>query len=376
MPTSKKRPRARDLGLIIGELSPGNNNHLSDVSDVRVGHSTIIKGDGKLIPGKGPVRTGVTVILPHANNIFHEKVPAAAYVANGFGKATGIPQIEDLGVIETPIAITNTLNVGLVWDAVMDWMLQENPEIGVSTGSVSPVIAECFDGYLNDIRGRHVKAERVFQAISGAREQTNLTEGVVGAGTGMCVFQLKSGVGSASRVIPKQKGGFTVGVLTVPNFGRLKDLTILGVPIGKQLSKKKTLTQESHSPEGGSIVTVIATDAPLTSRQLFRVAKRAMVGIARTGSIIGHSSGDFVFTFSTNPTINHDPKELSVKERLAGEGFLLNDLFRATIEATEEAIINALFQARTIIGRDNNTAYALPVEETVAILKERDLIAD
>ena len=230
------RPRARDLGIIIGELSPGPQNSITDVEGVLVGHCTLIKGRGKLIPGKGPIRTGVTVILPHKGNLFKEKVRAACYVINGFGKPIGLIQLNELGIIETPIALTNTLNVGLVTDALIEYMLEQNEDIGVTTGSVNPVVLECNDSYLNDIRGRHVKKEHVFEAIRKA--SANVEEGCVGAGTGMCSFDWKSGIGTSSRKIPNRYGGYCVGVLVLSNFGRMENLRINGVPVGKELAKK------------------------------------------------------------------------------------------------------------------------------------------
>jgi D-aminopeptidase len=370
----KQRPTAREKGIIIGELSPGETNHLIDVPGVRVGHTTIIEGEGKLTPGKGPIRTGVTMVLPHANNVFKNKVRGASFVMNGFGKTTGLPQLQELGVIETPIAITNTLNIGLVWDAVVEWLLQSNKEIGISTGSVSPIVTECFDGYLNDIQGRHVKQEHVFQALEEAEKRNNHHQGIVGAGTGMRVLGLKSGIGSASREIKIDSKKYRVGVLSVPNFGKLERLMIKGVPIGKEIAKKPPFIKESKDQseikEKGSVITIFGTDAPLTHRQLYRVARRAVVGICRTGSNIGHSSGDFIIAFSTANKVKHYlEKTISDQPIIVNERKGLEPIFQATIEATEESIVNALFTAQTLNGRDGQVLYSLPIEETINLLR-------
>jgi len=373
--SSELYSRARDIGIIIGELPTGSHNHISDVSGISVGHSSLVQGEGKLDPGKGPIRTGVTVIFPHCNNIYQNKACSGVFIANGFGKATGVQQIKEMGVIETPIAITNTLNVGLVWDAILDWMLEENPQIGISMGSVSPVVTECYDGFLNDIRGRHVKTNHVREAIDEALNGGTLQEGSIGAGTGMTVYQLKSGIGSSSRIIEQRKGGFTVGVLSVPNFGRIGDLTIKGVPVGKKLSILDKLDKKPQKTPDGSIITVIGTDAPLTSRQLERLARRAFVGISRTGSMIGNTSGDFIFAFSTSNLHKHYSKKPTIStERIDSEGYVMDDLFRASIEATEESIINAMLMSPTMKGRDDNEVYNIPVDELLNILKEHKAI--
>jgi D-aminopeptidase len=375
---TNQRATLRENGIIIGDLLPGKNNHLLDVPGVRVGHTTIIDGEGKLMPGKGPIRTGVTTILPHTQNIFKTKVRGGSFVMNGFGKSTGLPQLRELGVIESPIAITNTLNVGLVWDALVEWLIQINEEIGITTGSVSPIVTECFDGYLNDIQGRHVKQEHVFQALKEAENRTNLQQGIVGAGTGMRVFGLKSGIGSASREIIIDNEKFIVGVLSVPNFGKLERLMIKGVPLGKEIAKSPQFKNEMKNhlkvKDKGSIITIVGTNAPLTHRQLNRIARRAVVGICRTGSYVGHSSGDFIITFSTANTVQHFPKETIINQQfIIDERKGLEPIFQATIEATEESIINALFTAQTMSGRDNNVLYSLPIEKTLTLLKQNSI---
>ncbi|HEY7033559.1 MAG TPA: P1 family peptidase [Thermomicrobiales bacterium] len=365
------RPRARELGLAIGVLPPGPLNALTDVGGVRVGQATVSWGDGPLQPGHGPARTGVTVILPHAGNLFREKVPAAIHVINGFGKCMGIEQVEELGTIESPIALTSTLCVGRVADALVGHGIRENPEIGITTSTINPIVGECSDAVLNDIQGRHVTEDHVLAAIDGARDGP-VEEGAVGAGTGMIAFGYKGGIGTASRVTAALLGGWTVGVLVLANFGRRPDLVIDGVPVGRALAQ-----QEVQAPERGSIMIVVATDAPLLDRGLRRIARRAGIGLARTGSMGGHGSGDVVIAFSAAPSVRipHAPGGVTVPvEIVAEDGPAINALFAATVEATEEAIVNALFRATTVVGRDGNIAYALPLEPVRQLLVAADRI--
>jgi len=351
----QKRRGLRQWGLEIFSLPPGTQNAITDVKGVAVGHCTIIKGDA--------VRTGVTAILPHQGNIFKDKVPAAVEVINGFGKAAGLTQINELGELETPIILTNTLSVGLALDALVEYKLKRNPEIGLTGPAVNGVVAECNDGYLNDIRGRHVQKEHAWEAIASASCEPP-AEGSVGAGTGMKSFGCKSGIGTSSRHVE----GYLLGVLVLSNFGKWEQLKIAGVPVGRLLEKPGVA---GESNEKGSIIIVLATDAPLDSRRLKRVARRAGFGLARTGSVGGHYSGDFVIAFSTG-----------VKYSQAGGGrrgvsFLRDDkldpLFEAAAEATEEAIINALLAAGPMTGRDGHSVPALPVKEIVDLLSRRRL---
>ncbi len=358
-----ERPRAREIGIEIGHLNPGKYNSITDVKGVLVGHCTIIRGSGKLIPGKGPVRTGVTVILPHEGNPFKNKVRASSFVINGFGKPIGLIQLNELGQLETPIALTNTLNVGLVADAIIDYMLQLNPDIGVTTGTVNPVVLECNDSYLNDIRGRHVKHEHVFEAIKSAKGGA-IEEGAVGAGTGMSAFEFKGGIGTSSRKLSAKYGGYTVGALVLSNFGRREDLLITGVPVGWELRNYMRSTQPQ---KGGSIVMVIATDAPLTARQLHRLAKRATHGLARTGSYSSHGSGDFVVAFSTAIKIPHYSEQPIHEEKVLIDQ-KLSPLFKAAAEAVEEAIINSILKAVTMEGRDNHVRHAIPIDKLIDIM--------
>ncbi len=361
----------RELGWTCGFYEPGKQNSITDVPGVLVGHSTLIEGEGQLEPGKGPIRTGITVIHPHDDNIFREKVPAGVFVANGFGKATGIPQILETGCIETPIAITNTLNVGLVFDALVSHAISENPEIGIETGSVSPVVTECFDGYLNDIQGRHVKESHVFEAIRKAKSSQRLMQGNIGAGTGMQVFELKSGVGTASRQVPKDKFNsneeYIIGTLVIPNFGRFNDFSFYGTEMASILEKLKYIPKGDEwvtKLGGGSIIVIIATNLPLSNHQLNRLAHRGALGIARTGSILSHHSGDFVIAFSTKNRIFHENKEPFKDERLLNENSpVLSDIFRMTIDSVQEAIYNAMLAAETMVGRDNNIRVSLDLND-------------
>lgn len=361
----------RNLGWSCGRYEPGHENAITDIPGVKVGHKTIIKGEGDLIPGEGPIRTGVTTILPHGGNIFKEKVPAGVFVANGYGKATCIPQILETGVIETPIAITNTLNVGLAFNALISNAISENPEIGVKTGSVAPIVTECFDGYLNDIQGRHVKEQHVIEAINQAKS-SGVEQGNVGAGTGMQVFELKSGVGTASRLVPNERIGsddvYHIGALVTPNFGRFKDFNFYGTEMASILDQKKYLPKADDEwvakLGGGSIIVVIATDLPLNGRQLNRLAHRGALGIARTGSILSHTSGDFVITFSTQNKVLHGNKDPFLKEWLLNEySPLLSDIYRITIDLVQEAIYNAMLAAETMVGRDNNIRVSLDLAD-------------
>jgi D-aminopeptidase len=346
--------------ITIGSCARGKRNAITDVEGITVGHCTLIKGEGPLIPGKGPVRTGVTVILPHQGNIYKEKLLAAAHVANGYTKPIGLVQVTELGVVETPIVLTNTLSVGVAADAIIQYMLDHNKDIGVTTGSVNPIILECNDSYLNDIRGRHVKNEHVLKAIQNAG--TNVGQGAVGAGTGMSAFEFKGGIGSSSRVV-EYTDTITVGALVLTNFGKREDLTIAGVPIGKEL---KDWPGKGHNTRAGSVIIIVATDAPVTARQLTRIARRAVIGLARTGGNHYNGSGDLVFAFSTGQTIVHDAKEVLTIRMLPDN--TLNPLFKATSEAVEEAIISSLLHAKTTEGRDNRVRYQLPHNELLQIL--------
>lgn len=358
--------RFRDLIPIKHHLPTGQLNAITDVTGVSVGHTTIVDGDGQLSVGEGPVRTGVTAILPHAGNIFREKVPAGVYTINGFGKAAGFEQIRHLGVIETPICLTNTLNVGKVWDALVTYSLRENPDIAIHTGTVNPVVGECNDNFLSDGQGRHVQESHVLQAIDGA-SSTLVEEGCVGAGTGTTCYGFKGGIGTASRVV--LDGTYTVGVLMQTNCGRTAELQILGVPVGQHF-----VDNPPHKPDG-SVMIVIATDAPLTSRQLERMAKRAAFGLGRTGTVCHNGSGDFVIAFSTQNRRHHDETgtvrdlQLINEEAPVHHGTVIDELFRAVVECVEECVYNALVSAETTVGRDGNTYYTLPHDKLVELMR-------
>jgi D-aminopeptidase len=365
------RPRLREAGIPIGELPPGPHNAITDVAGVRVGHATLVTGGGPLRPGQGPVRTGVTVILPHGGNLYRQKVRGAVHTINGYGKACGFEEVRELGVIEAPIALSNTLNVGLVADALVGYAVAQSPEIGVRSGTVNVVVGECDDGYLNDIQGRHVRAEHVHRAIETAVEGP-VPEGAVGAGTGTACFGWKGGIGTASRVAPAAAGGYTVGALVQSNFGRPQDLTIRGVPVGRRIRPPVTGSAPAAPEAGqGSIMIVLATDAPLDARQLRRLCARAGVGLARTGSHHAHGSGDFVIAFSTAQRVEHVPVALTTTVTLlADERAGMSWLFPAVAECVEEAILNSLCRAETVVGRDGNTRHALPLDAALAMVRE------
>lgn len=362
---SAPRPRARDLGITIGVLPTGNFNAITDVQGVRVGHCTLIEGRGALVPGQGPVRTGVTAILPHERDLFLEKVAGAIVQINGFGEVTNSQQVLELGVLEGPLMITSTLNVARVADAVIDWSLERSSEMGVTTWGISPIVAETSDSYLNDIRGRHVHKEHVYEAIESARRGA-VVEGAVGGGTGMICYEFKGGIGTSSRVLPDEYGGFTVGVLAQTNFGSRAKLRIDGVPVGRELNDYDERIQRESQ---GSVIVVIATDASMTSRQLRRMGTRATHGLARTGTHGGNTSGDFAIAFSTTRIRpHHSDSNTLVLAQVVEDSALINLLFDAVVEATEEAVLNSLFKAETMIGRDNRIIYALPIRETIELM--------
>ena len=360
------RRRARELGLAFGEYPTGPANAITDVGDVRVGHVTLMSGEGPLRPGAGPVRTGVTIVCPHGGNLFRQKVPAAVCTINGFGHVLGFEFIRELGLLESPIALTNTLNVGLVADALVEAAIRESPEIGIRTGTVHVVVGETNDGHLNDIQGRHVRAPHVHQALAEAAGGP-VAEGAVGAGTGTTCYGWKGGIGTASRQLPAEAGGFRVGVLVQTNFGRPQDLTICGVPVGRTL---RPLGRAGAAAERGSVMVVLATDAPMEARQLARLANRAGAGLARTGSHHGHASGDFVIAFSTAHKIPHAPDAIVRSGPfLADEGRVMAHLFPAVAECVEEAVVNSLCSAETTVGRDGNTRLGLPVEQVAGLIR-------
>jgi D-aminopeptidase len=360
----QERGRARDFGIAPGVLAPGKWNAITDVQGVSVGHSTLMEGDF--------IRTGVTVILPHEGNLFMEKVPAAASVGNGFGKAIGFTQVRELGNLETPVVLTNTLSVFKVADALVEYMLSLPGNEGVR--SVNPVAGETNDGWLNDIRGRHVERRHLMEALAAASSGA-VKEGNVGAGTGTLCLGFKGGIGSSSRKLPAARGGYTVGVLVQTNFGG--HLSILGAPVGAELREQdllQTQAKSSMDPGDGSCMIVIATDAPLSARNLERLAKRSFLALGKVGSYMSNGSGDYAIAFSTHPACRIPYRSV---QNPAETPELGNDhmspLFQAVVEATEEAIYNSLFMAGDMTGRQGRTARALPLEETLEILDRHGL---
>ncbi|MDK2741335.1 MAG: P1 family peptidase [Nitrospira sp. BO4] len=362
----RQRQRARDLGIVVGQYQPGPFNAITDVEGVKVGHTTLTRGEGPLRPGDGPVRTGVTVIIPR-EDVWHKKVAAGAFVLNGTGEMTGLSWVAESGFLEYPIALTNTLNVPRVANGVVSWMIRHYPEIGITDDTLTPVVGECDDGRLNDIQGRHVSEQDVIAALDSASSGP-VKEGTVGAGTGMVSYGFKGGIGTASRKLSDKEGGYTLGVLVNANHGRKPELIVANVPVGKLYQQPPQLS-EARSPgqSEGSIIIVIATDAPLDGRQLTRLAKRAALGLARTGSTVRHGSGDFILAFSTANVIPHYPKEpVLTLTHLADTH--LNPLIAATVETTEEAILNALTTATTVVGRDGHRADAIDLDRLKALL--------
>jgi D-aminopeptidase len=351
--------RLRDYGIKIGTYDVGKYNAITDVEGIKVGHFTLIKNDN--------IRTGVTAVLPYDGNIFMNKVPAAIYIANGFGKLTGYTQVEELGVIETPIILTNTLSVPTAADALIDYILSldENRKY---VRSINPIVGETNDGSLSDIQGRHITKENVIEAINNATSGL-IDEGSVGAGTGTVCFGYKGGIGTSSRILPKERGGYTVGVLVQTNFGG--NLTVAGIPVEEELKNYK----EPNSGDGSCMI-IVATDAPVTSRNLKRFAKRAIFGVARTGGHCSNGSGEYVIAFSTAKDLRipyHSP-ENDFLENKELRNDKMTPLFEAVIEATEEAILNSLFTSKTMTGRNGLTIEKIPVEKVLRILKYHNIL--
>jgi len=352
------KPRARDLGIPF-DGTPGAFNAITDVKGVEVGHTTLISGEGKLEVGKGPVRTGVTAIHPRGKTS-NDPVFAGWFSLNGNGEMTGTTWVEESGFLEGPVLITNTSSVGVVRDAVIAWQLRQFNKTMQPWGL--PTVAETWDGWLNDISGFHVKQQHAFDALDNAKSGP-VAEGNVGGGTGMVCFEFKGGVGTASRKLGERQGGYTVGALVQSNFGLRHQLTIAGVPVGRELSEGAFRQREN-----GSIIIVVATDAPLMPHQLKRLARRAAMGLARTGSVAGNSSGDIFIAFSTANPNAAQPSGLAQLAMLPNDR--MNPLFEATVQAVEEAIINALVAAETMIGRDDHKVIALPHDGLRNILKK------
>mgnify|MGYP003640269535 FL=1 len=370
MPTSKKtaRKRARDLGIKIGQYKTGRWNSITDVKGVLVGHSTIIDGNGPVNKtGDGPARTGVTAIWPLHHNIYDERICGGNFILNGAGEMSGMIQVQEWGLIETPILLTNTLSVGTVSDGCVQYLTQKHPQIGRIHDVVIPLVGECDDSWLNDIAGQHVQVEHVFEALESAKSGP-VEEGSVGGGTGMTCCDFKGGIGTSSRKLPPEDGGYTIGVLVMSNFGEIEDLRIDGAPIGKMLAPQFTdIPKRRHTY--GSIIVVVATDAPMLGNQLNRLAKRAALGIGRVGSYAAHGSGEIVLAFSTaNHFHRHDNKRVHKMDVLYDKG--LNPIYKATIEATEEAILNSLFAGTDMIGIQDRLCPGIPHDEVEKLYKK------
>src|SRR5579884_2584957 len=359
--SSQVKPRARDLGVPF-DGAPGTFNAITDVPGVLVGYTTLISGEGKLVVGKGPVRTGVTAILPRGKDSMTDAVFAGWFSQNGNGEMTGTTWVEESGFLEGPVMITNTHSVGVVRDAVIQWRVNHGQPQGSEYWWSLPVVAETYDGYLNDINGFHVKPEHVFAALESAKSGP-VPEGNVGGGTGMVCNEFKGGIGTSSRVLDKKDGGYTVGVLVQCNYGRRHLLRIAGVPVGREIPGNLVWSQDT-----GSIIVVVATDAPLLPTQLKRIAKRVTLGLGRMGSASGDGSGDIFIAFSTANPGAANPKGLHQLTMLPNDS--MDPLFEATVEATEEAIVNAMIAAETMVGIDNHKVVALPHDQLREVLRK------
>jgi D-aminopeptidase len=356
------RYRARDLGIPLGRYKPGRYNAITDVKGIAVGHSTIIRGAGALKRGKGPVRTGVTAILPttgEAGNIFENRVTGGGFVLNGAGEVSGLTQVMEWGLIETPIFLTNTLSVGQVSDAAIHHMVETYPGIGDEHDVIIPVVGECDDSWLNDIGGRHVHEEHVFEALRTASEGP-VAEGNVGGGTGMITCDFKGGIGTSSRKLPEILGGYTLGVLVMSNFGLMHNLRVSGLPVGEMLADRFAGLARRED-NYGSIIAIVATDAPLQSHQLNRLAKRVSLGVGRAGSFAAHGSGEIIVCFSTANRIPRETQKMVYRIKVLLDR-RLDALYEAVIECTEEAILNSLCMARDMEGQNGHTAPALPLD--------------
>ncbi|MSP17088.1 MAG: S58 family peptidase [Myxococcales bacterium] len=359
------RRRLRDLGHGIGRFPTGPLNAITDVAGVKIGHTTLIAGEGPLTPGKGPVRTGVTAIIP-ADNVFFERVVGGTFVLNGAGEVSGLTQVQEWGLLETPILLTNTMSVGKVSDAAVKWMTRHFPGIGDKYDVVIPVVGECDDSYLNDAVGRHIRSEHVYSAIEKATGGV-VAEGSVGAGTGMVCCDFKAGIGTSSRRVTAEDGQEdTIGVLVLANFGVWQNLRIDGVPIGELLEPAfRHLPKRLYNY--GSIICIVATDAPLLPNQITRLCKRAALGIGRCGSYAAHGSGEIVVGFST---ANKIPRETATQhyqlDVMLDEGLAAH--YEAVVEATEEAIVNSLCMAGDMVGHSGNVAPALPLDRVAELL--------
>lgn len=359
-----ERRRYRELGLTLGRVKPGPLNAITDVPGVRVGHCTLRSGDGLLEVGRGPVRTGVTAVVP-AHDVFDNRVVGGGFILNGAGELSGLVQVLEWGIIETPILLTNTLAVGTVSDAVVSYMTRRHPTIGAEDDVILPLVGECDDSFVNDIAGRHVRPQHVWRALDEAASG-RVAEGSVGAGTGMISFDLNGGIGTSSRVLGEPGGGYTVGVLVNSNVGRLRDLRVDGRPVGA--SWDKALEAERRRSLYGSIIAVLATDAPLVSHQLNRLCRRVALGFGRVGSYAAHGSGEIVVGFSVANRVPRS-RERRTYTMTVLDDRLMNPLYGAAIEATEEAMLNAMCMSGPMVGARNRHIPALPLDALVDVCR-------
>lgn len=363
------RCRFRELGFGIGRLPPGPGNAITDVPGVRVGHSTIISGQGPLVVGKGPVRTGVTAIVPPAP-IFDERVLAGAFVLNGAGEVSGLTQVVEWGLLETPILLTNTMSVGKVSDATVKWMTKRYPGIGTEHDVIIPLVGECDDSWLNDAVGRHVRSEHVYKAIDSATSGP-VPEGAVGAGTGLITCDFKAGIGTSSRRVPAESGHYTLGVLVQSNFGVMRALHVAGVAVGETL-EREFAEMNKRVRNAGSIICVVATDAPLLPSQISRLCKRAALGIGRTGSFAAHGSGEIIVGFSTANKVPRESTGMTTHLHVLLDP-ACDGLYEAVVECTEEAIVNALCMAGDMEGQSGHMAPGIPLERLGEMLRAHGL---
>lgn len=365
-PVANRRMRVRELGIKIGKFQTGKNNAITDVKGLKVGHSTIIKGKGNLVTGMGPVRTGVTAIIPN-DNVFMDRVVGGSFILNGAGEVSGITQVTEWGLIESPILLTNTLAVGPCQDAIVRYLVNKHPGIGVDYDVVIPLVGECDDSWLNDVAGRHVTHEHVYEALNNAHSGM-VEEGNVGGGTGMHTCGFKGGIGTSSRKVPVEDTTYTLGVLVMSNFGNMNELRLDGIPIGKMLEPAFTHIKK-RSFNYGSIIAIIATDAPMLTHQLGRLAKRCALGIGRVGSHASHGSGEIILAMSTGNVLPRSHKRVYSRfNSVVDEN--LNPFYEAVIECTEEAILNALCMSDSMYGANDHFVPALPLDKVKEIVTE------
>jgi D-aminopeptidase len=357
------RARLRDLGFSVGHMPVGAHNAITDVAGVRVGHTTLIMGDGPLEVGKGPVRTGVTAVVPRPD-VFANRMVAGSFVLNGAGEVSGLTQVQEWGLLETPILLTNTMSVGKVSDAAVKWMTKKWPKIGTEEDVVIPLVGECDDSWLNDAVGRHLRSEHVYKAIEQASDG-KVAEGSVGAGTGLVTCDFKAGIGTSSRRVGIEGNEYTVGILVQSNFGVMRSLRVDGAPVGEVLEPVYATPRRERN--AGSIIVVVATDAPLLSPQLVRLCKRSALGIGRIGSFAAHGSGEIIVGFSTTNRVPRETSKMTATlEVLLDEA--CDPLYEAVVECTEEAIVNSLCMADEMRGQSGHLAPALPLDRLVDIL--------